>query len=403
MSLQQLLNEHVLDSKNTYKIFKLAQEYDRLGQGAMAVSLYLKTADLEEEDKLLQYKSLLGIAKCYDRQKNRKHTVIGVLLQAAALIPERPEAHYFICKHYEENNEWRQCLLHAQFGLKADQHDDIDVDYPGKQSLYFYQAISTWHISGTQPGKDLLFNLKYKNHLNEEYKLKVSRILDNIQYPFSIPYKKEDLPRYKFSFDGIENIEKNYSRHFQDMFVLTVLNGKRSGSYIEIAPIDPFTYNSTALLETKFDWKGISIENSEAFAYNFKNKRSNPVICANPLDIDFKELFSKHCLDNTIDLLQIGRNDSCIEVLKKIPFNEYKFAVVQFQHDAHRLDPEIKETSRRILQSAGYILLVNDVAFNEYASYDDWWVHPDLVDINPVMKTSKNINFVWNYFMKELE
>lgn len=401
--LQKLLNEHVLDSKNTKKIFALAQEYDRLGQGAMAVSLYLKAADLEEEDKLLQYRSLLGIAKCYYRQKNRRHTVMGVLLQAVALMPERPEAHFFACRHYEEGQEWRQCLVHAKFGLMSSATDDIGVDYPGKFALHFYQALATWQISGTQPGKHLFFDLKFKMKLNDEYREKVERILNSIHYPDTIPYKKEDLSRYKFPFDGIENIEKNYSKHFQDMFILTVLNGKKNGTYLEIGSGDPFIHNNTALLETQFGWKGISIDTSEALCYKFKKARQNTVICANALELNYRELFHKHCVDNVVDFLQVDCDDASVEILKRIPLSDYKFAVVQFEHDGYRLDPVVKEVSRRLLHDAGYVLLVNDVAFNEYGSYEDWWIHPDLVKVRPEMKTTNKINFVWNYFMKGLE
>ena len=84
MNLQQKLETHVKDSKNPFKIYDLAKEYDKLENGAMAVSLYLKAADIAE-DKTLQYKSLIGIALCYDRQRDRNFTTEGSLLDAAAL------------------------------------------------------------------------------------------------------------------------------------------------------------------------------------------------------------------------------------------------------------------------------------------------------------------------------
>lgn len=401
--LQKLLNDHVLDSKNTKKLFALAQEYDRLGQGAMAVSLYLKTADLEEEDTLLQYRCLLGIAECYHRQKNRRHTVMGILLQAAGLMPERPEAHYLLSKRYEETQEWRQCLVHARIGLMSSATDDIGVDFPGKFALRFQEALAIWYIAGTQHGKHLFFDMKYKMKLDQEHREKVDRILNSIYYPDTIPYKKSDLSRYKFPFPGIETIEKNYSKHFQDMFILTVLNGKKNGTYLEIGSGDPFIHNNTALLETQFGWRGISIDTSGALCYKFKNERRNTVICANALELDFRELFNKHCVDNVVDFLQVDCDDASLEILKKIPFGEHKFAVVQFEHDSYRLDPTIKEISRKILRDAGYVLLVNDVAFTEYASYEDWWIHPDLVEVHPEMRTNNKINFVWDYFMKGLE
>ena len=82
--LQKLLEEHVIDSKNPYKCYDLAKEYDKLEQGAMAVSLYLKSADLSE-DKKLQYKCMIGIARCYWRQRNRGFTVEGAFLDAVKL------------------------------------------------------------------------------------------------------------------------------------------------------------------------------------------------------------------------------------------------------------------------------------------------------------------------------
>ena len=53
--LQELLNEHCLDPKNPYKIYDLAAEYDRLDQGAMGVSLYLKAADISDDKILVSY------------------------------------------------------------------------------------------------------------------------------------------------------------------------------------------------------------------------------------------------------------------------------------------------------------------------------------------------------------
>ena len=114
--LQELLNDHIMDPKNPDKIFKLAREYDRLEQGAMAVSLYLKTADLSD-NALLQYKSLLGIAKCYWRQGNRTFTVESSLLDACGVMPELPEAHYFLSLLYAEQQKWKSSYLHARLGL----------------------------------------------------------------------------------------------------------------------------------------------------------------------------------------------------------------------------------------------------------------------------------------------
>ena len=166
MNLQQKLEAHILDSKNPFKIYDLAKEYDKLENGAMGVSLYLKAADITE-DKNLQYKSLIGIGLCYDRQRDRNHTSEGAFLDAAALLPERPEAHYHLCTIYEKMRAWKRCLLHANLGL-ATQHattENEELLYPGTQDLEYYQALSKWSITGQQDGKQLFFNLKHKQNL----------------------------------------------------------------------------------------------------------------------------------------------------------------------------------------------------------------------------------------------
>lgn len=403
MMLQKLLNEQVLDPKNPYKLYALAREYDRLEQGAMAVSLYLKAADLAK-DKLLQYKSVLGIAMCYDRQGNRRYTVEGALLDAAALLPNRPEAYYLLAKHYEFSQTWKQSYLYATIGLMQPEcfDSDIGVGYPGKKALAYQKALAKWYVTGTQEGKHALFDLKFKTVLDAEHKEKVDRILNHIYYPDTIPYSEEEFTRFKFLFPGLESIQNNYSKHFQDLFVLAVLGGKKNGTYLEIGSGDPLVHNNTALLETEYNWRGISIDNNPALCYNFKENRRNTIICADALELGYEELFNKHCVGPTTDYLQIDCDEASIEVLKKLPLNTHKFGVVTFEHDCYRLGPTIRDEARAIMKKHGYVLLVNDVAFTELCSYEDWYVHPDLVDINPKMRTKRDINFVWDYFMEEL-
>jgi len=401
--LQKLLNEHVLDPKNPEKIYNLAREYDRLEQGAMAVSLYLKAADLSN-DELLQYKSMLGIALCYDRQGNRRYTVEGALLDAAGLLPDRPEAYYFLSKFYAEGQAWKQSYFYANAGLTvANEDDDIDVGYPGEKSLEVKRAVAKWQITGQQDAKHMLFDLKFKTDLEKEDLQQVSYVLSNIGYPDTIPYSFGDFNRvrFKFFFKGLERITHNYSKHFQDMFVLSVFKGKEKGTYLEIGSGDPFVHNNTALLEKEFNWKGISIDSSPALCCKFKENRNNTVICADATQIGFEDLFEKHCVDNTVDYLQIDCDEASIEVLNKIPFSRYRFGVITLEHDSYRLGNERRDQMRELLKKHGYVLLVNDVAFTEVCSYEDWYVHPDVVEIDPNMRSKKDVNFVWDYFMDD--
>jgi hypothetical protein len=169
------------------------------------------------------------------------------------------------------------------------------------------------------------------------------------------------------------------------MFVLTVLNGKRNGTYLEIGSEEPKYKSNTYLLESTFDWNGISVEIDEPEVARFRAERSNPVICADATKLDYVALLEKANFPTYIDYLQIDTEPSStsFEVLLSIPFDKYKFAVVTFEHD-HAVDfsRTYREKSRRYMKSLGYVLIVPDAGPTDWYSMEDWWVEPTLVDVN---------------------
>ena len=81
-------------------------------------------------------------------------------------------------------------------------------------------------------------------------------------------YQKYCAPYLKHKFPNCELIEHSYSDSWQDMFVLTMLNGKKNGSFLEIGAnmhikqsgqISGVGYNNTYMLESMYNWKGIMI------------------------------------------------------------------------------------------------------------------------------------------------
>ena len=86
-------------------------------------------------------------------------------------------------------------------------------------------------------------------------------------------------------------IERNYSQIYQDMFVLSMHEGKSNGTYLEIGAGDYKKGNNTYLLETIFNWKGVSIDFNTDLVNNFNNNRKNTCICQDATTIDYLELF----------------------------------------------------------------------------------------------------------------
>ena len=59
------------------------------------------------------------------------------------------------------------------------------------------------------------------------------------------------------------------SRENQDLFVLSVLDKKIEGTYVEIGSAWPIKSNNTYLLESEFYWQGISFDNDSSFVNEF--------------------------------------------------------------------------------------------------------------------------------------
>lgn len=402
-----ILNDVVLDYQNPEKIYKLAREYDIREQGAAAFGWYLRAADMSPgitwEDKWIQYQSIIMGAFIYDRARDRNLSTEGLLKIAIATMPERPEAYYFMAKHKAVNNDWRESLMYASIGLQncADEIDS-DLGYPGENGLHLLYARAKWKTDGRDDSKNLAFDLKYKKEISKDINKEATELLEQHGYPSTLPYDTSLYSRYKYKFDGLEDIKQNYSRHFQDMFVLSVLNGKRDGTFIELGSGHPTLFNNTKLLEEEFGWRGISLDISERMCAIFSRERSTNVILADAAETNYEIMFKQNVQEQHIDFLRINAEGGSIPALERIPFDKHVFNVIQFQHNVCWWGEEVAVKSREILQKLGYICLVPNVAVSDKLAYEDWWVHPSVAQANRRMKAKDGINFAWNYMMEKI-
>ena len=184
-------------------------------------------------------------------------------------------------------------------------------------------------------------------------------------------------------FPGLDSIQINYSQLHQDMFVLSVLDGKRGGSYVEIGAAEPVFISNTYLLESVFGWKGFSVELSEEHAGRHAGARTNKCYCLDATKADYAALISASNLGGVIDYLSVDADPPPVTLaaLKAIPHDKYRFRVITFEHDFSSGGAAERDESRRFLSSLGYRLVVNDVSWGNHV-VEDWWAHPDLTDEN---------------------
>lgn len=193
----------------------------------------------------------------------------------------------------------------------------------------------------------------------------------------------------------------------QDKFALEINNFKKNGYFIELGSSGPIKNNNTYILEKSYKWKGIMIEKNKWHLHEYKQFRSNSIFVINDaVQIDYKNLFIKNDVPKNIDYLQIDlevSNSSTLDTLlnmEKQILNDYKFATITFEHDYYfsagekedNIWKKTRDKSREIFKNLGYYLLFPDVALDsneiyrgkKCGSFEDWYVHPDLVDMNHI-------------------
>jgi hypothetical protein len=398
------LLEFSLDTENAEKNYHLARWYENQGHFAPAHTYYLRTSERSEND-LLAYKALIRASFCYKKQGSRDGSEKILLENALMLLPQRPEAYYFLSLLYEKKQEWQNCYIYSNLGLecyKQEVEPIIDIpEYMGKYLLIFQKAVSGWWWGKGMESRKLLHSLvnDYWDIMDETHKNAVENNITRLgSGPESIafvPYTKENHSKLRYKFFQSGNIEQNYSQVLQDMFILSMTNGKKNGTFLEIGGADPFKGNNTALLEKQYQWKGVSIEYDQKFIENYRNNRSAKLLHQNALETNYEQLLKENFDGNVIDYLQLdiepARNT--YECMLKIPFDKYKFAVITYEHDYYvDVTRSYREKSREFLISKGYVLVVNDVSPEGTSNFEDWWVHPDLVspEILNKMKFNKD-------------
>ena len=407
MELKRLLQEYIDDSRNPLVNFRLGYEYEKLGQTASACGFYLRVTEFGN-DIQLSYEATLRMALCFERQGNRWFMIKGLILRAISLLPNRPEGHNLLARAHERNREWQEGYTAAIVGhnLTKEKGNTItDLEYPGHWVFNFQRAVTGWWIGLFDESVAIFRQLNKRTDLWPNYKTAIQNNLASYGNNWKEPsiYTNNDYKDLRYKFNGAENIKKNYSQSYQDLFVLMALNGLQYGSWIEIGCAHPTYGNNTKLLE-EWGWDGVSIDIDTNVVDNWKNRVTIPYqMDATKVDWDKMPIWG---LTDITDYLQIDVDPPKVsyEVLLKIPFWKHKFRVITFEHDFYADESgEIREKSRNYLRSFGYELIVNDIAVDEYSSYEDWWVHPDLVEpkIIQLLRSNSEINPAINYIFNK--
>jgi hypothetical protein len=411
MSIQYALNEFINDPYDDKVIFNLANSYYDQNQTASALTYYLKVTELDSD---LVYSSLLRAGLCLEKQADRVFSTKGLYLHAISHSPKHPEAYFLLSRLYECNKEYQESYTIASLAESVCQFNlpllNVDVEYPGKYGFKFEKAVCSWWMGRVDESLDLFLDLHHNETMLQTHidsvKSNLTFLWGNGDWEKPSYYDSTKSNDLRFKFKGIEKIKNNQSQVFQDMFVLMALNGKTKGKYLEIGAHEPIVHSNTYILEKYFDWEGISLEIDSNLVNKFNGTRDNFCLLQDATNADYDKILSDANLGTDWDYLQLDCEppSNTFSALQQIPFEKYRFAIITYEHDYYCDETKLyRDKSRKYLESKGYELAVDNISSDNNSPFEDWWVHPDLVDkdvlsmIKSVTNTIKKAeNYIYN-------
>jgi len=195
----------------------------------------------------------------------------------------------------------------------------------------------------------------------------------------------------------------------QDLMVLSTLNFKESGFFVEFGATNGISLSNTNLLETHFGWKGILAEPAKSWQQELKINRPRSkidfrcvysashqkmmfketnvkelstleIFMSNDMHTSNRELGKTYLVETVslmdlliennapeqIDYLSIDTEGSEYDILKNFDFQRFHFKIITCEHN----NTANKELIYELLTSNGYTQI-----YDEISKIDDWYIH----------------------------
>lgn len=167
----------------------------------------------------------------------------------------------------------------------------------------------------------------------------------------------------------------------QDRFVVEALQGKRNGTYIDIGAGDPIDISNTYVLEREFGWKGLLCEKDPVLRAAIIAKRPKNYVVEDARTSHWPSLFEAYAVNGWIDYLSLDLEppELTLEVLRAIPFDQFRFRIATVEHDLYRQGHQRMVEMASIMYANGYQYVGTAGLKQDGGSVDieDWWIHQD--------------------------
>ncbi len=211
------------------------------------------------------------------------------------------------------------------------------------------------------------------------------------------------------SLELLNLLTESRSQIRQDLFVLSALDFKRDGYFVEFGACEGIKTSNTVLLEQKFGWSGLLLEPAKVFHEKLVQNRTASIdfrcvwsasgarlpfmeqidlpgrstvssLSVGEADADGQRVgiqydvetvslldaLDEHGAPRVIDYLSIDTEGSEFEILNAFDFSQYRFSVITCEHN---YAPQ-RELIHELLTLKGYRRVHRDIT-----QFDDWYVH----------------------------
>lgn len=198
------------------------------------------------------------------------------------------------------------------------------------------------------------------------------------------------------------------AQHLQDIFVLSELDFKLNGFFVEFGATDGVSINNTWLLEKMFNWSGILAEPAKIWHERLKinrtcivdtrcvwresgveltfNQAESPELSKIDMvqtddwakeireinatrysveTVSLNDLLLQHQAPIDIDYISVDTEGSEYEILKEFDFEKYRVKIWTVENNSKQKDWDVS----RLMLSNGYTRVYEDIS-----EYDDWYI-----------------------------
>ena len=213
----------------------------------------------------------------------------------------------------------------------------------------------------------------------------------------------------------LDYLKYSKSQLRQDLFVLSHLNFRQKGYFVEFGAASGVELSNTYLLEKHFGWTGILSEPARTWKDSLLSNRqcivdTSCIWSSSGEELEFSQarapelstlssfkdadlhkrersastvyrvsttsltdLLARHSAPTVIDYLSIDTEGSEFEILEAFDFERYKFRVITCEHNF----TQNREGIDRLLSLHGY-----QRVYREVSHFDDWFVNSELEELD---------------------